>query len=66
MEISQKSPLFLIIFFFYNSLSLKKLNLKANTHIAGFINNITILVMENTTKDNNINLLVIYKRIFRL
>lgn len=55
-RIPQGSPLFPILFFFYNSPLLEKLNLEPNIHAAGFVDDIAILVEGNTTEDKNIKL----------
>lgn len=65
-KILQKSLLSPILFLFYKLPLLKKLNLEPNLHSARFVNEITILVEDNTTKDNNPKLLNIYKRIYKL
>lgn len=64
-RIPQGSPLFPILFFFYNSPLLEKLNLEPNIHAAGFVDEIAILVEGNTTEDNNIKLSNVYERICR-
>ena len=63
--IPQGSPLSPILFLFYNLPLLEKLNLEPNTHSAGFVDDIAILVEGNTTEDNNTKLLDIHERICR-
>ena len=65
MGIPQGSPLSPILFLFHNSPLLKKLNLEPNTYAAGFVDDIAILVEENTTEDNNTKLLDVHERICR-
>lgn len=62
-EILQKLPLFLILYFLYNLPLLEKFNLEPNIHLIRFVDNIAILINGNTTKNNNTNLLDLYKHI---
>lgn len=62
-EIPQESTLSPILFLFYNLLPQEKLYLEHNTNMAGFVDDITILVEGYTTEDNKIKLLDVHKRI---
>lgn len=53
-RISQESPLFPILFFFYNLMLWKKLNLETNTDSAGYVDIIAIFVEGNIIKENNV------------
>lgn len=61
--IPQGSPLSPILFLFYNSPLLERLNLEPNTAAEGFVDDIAVLVEGNTAEENNIRLLDVHERI---